>query len=196
MILPIIAYGDPVLRKVGSNITQEYLNLEKLVENMWETMYNASGVGLAAPQIGLPIRLFVIDTTPFSDDEDLSKKEQEALNGFKKVFINAQIEEETGDEWVFNEGCLSIPDIREDVTRKDTITISYEDEHFKEQRETYDGLLARVIQHEYDHIEGILFTDKLSSLKKRLIKSKLSNISKGKINADYRMRFPEMKKGR
>mgnify|MGYP003638846017 FL=1 len=196
MILPIIAYGDPVLRKVGSNITQEYLNLEKLIENMWETMYNASGVGLAAPQIGLPIRLFVIDTSPFSDDEELSKKEQEALNGFKKVFINAEIEEETGDEWTFNEGCLSIPDIREDVNRKANIVISYLDENFQEKRETYDGLLARVIQHEYDHIEGILFTDKLSSLKKRLIKSKLSNISKGKINADYRMRFPEMKKGR
>tara|TARA_R110000868_G_scaffold281257_1_gene541641 strand:- start:5966 stop:6556 length:591 start_codon:yes stop_codon:yes gene_type:complete len=196
MILPIIAYGDPVLRKVGSNITQEYLNLEKLIANMWETMYNASGVGLAAPQIGLPIRLFVIDTSPFSDDEELSKKEQEALNGFKKVFINAEIEEETGDEWTFNEGCLSIPDIREDVNRKANIVISYLDENFQEKRETYDGLLARVIQHEYDHIEGILFTDKLSSLKKRLIKSKLSNISKGKINADYRMRFPEMKKGR
>tara|TARA_R110000796_G_scaffold35017_1_gene90011 strand:+ start:100409 stop:100999 length:591 start_codon:yes stop_codon:yes gene_type:complete len=196
MILPIIAYGDPVLRKVGDDITQEYPNLETLIENMWETMYNANGVGLAAPQIGLPIRLFVIDTTPFSDDEDLSKEEQKALNGFKKVFINAEIEEETGDEWAFNEGCLSIPDIREDVNRKGTITISYLDENFKEHKETYDGLLARVIQHEYDHIEGILFTDKLSSLKKRLIKGKLSNISKGKINAEYRMKFPDIKKGR
>ena len=196
MILPIIAYGDPVLRKIGDDITQDYTALDKLIENMWETMYNASGVGLAAPQIGLPIRLFMIDTTPFSDDEDLSKEEQMVLNGFKKVFINAKIEEETGSEWAFNEGCLSIPDIREDVTRKDTITISYLDVKFKAQKETYDGLLARVIQHEYDHIEGILFTDKLSSLKKRLLKGKLSNISKGKINADYRMRFPELKKGR
>lgn len=196
MTLPIIAYGDPVLRKVGEDITTDYKNLDKLIENMWETMYNASGVGLAAPQIGLPIRLFVIDTTPFSDDEDLSQQEQKALDGFKKVFINAVIEEETGDEWTFNEGCLSIPDVREDVSRKSTITIIYLNEEFKEHKETYDGLLARVIQHEYDHIEGILFTDKLSSLKKRLLKGKLSNISKGKINADYRMRFPEIKKGR
>jgi peptide deformylase len=196
MILPIIAYGDPVLRKVATDITKDYTNLETLIENMWETMYNASGVGLAAPQIGLAIRMFVIDTTPFSDDEDLSPEEQKALNGFKKVFINAKIEEETGDEWSFNEGCLSIPDIREDVSRKETIKISYLDENFNQKSETYNGLLARVIQHEYDHIEGILFTDKLSSLKKRLLKGKLSNISKGKINADYRMRFPEMKKGR
>ena len=196
MILPIIAYGDPVLRKVATDITKDYTNLETLIENMWETMYNASGVGLAAPQIGLAIRMFVIDTTPFSDDEDLSPEEQKALNGFKKVFINAKIEEETGDEWSFNEGCLSIPDIREDVSRKETIKISYLDENFNQKSETYNGLLARVIQHEYDHIEGILFTDKLSSLKKRLLKGKLINISKGKINADYRMRFPEMKKGR
>ena len=196
MILPIIAYGDPVLRKVATDITKDYTNLETLIENMWDTMYNASGVGLAAPQIGLAIRMFVIDTTPFSDDEDLSPEEQKALNGFKKVFINAIIEEETGEEWSFNEGCLSIPDIREDVSRKETIKISYLDENFNQKSETYNGLLARVIQHEYDHIEGILFTDKLSSLKKRLLKGKLSNISKGKINADYRMRFPEMKKGR
>ncbi|QWX82705.1 peptide deformylase [Cellulophaga sp. HaHaR_3_176] len=196
MVLPIIAYGDPVLRKVAKDINQEHPNLDKLIENMWETMYNASGVGLAAPQVGLPIRLFVIDTTPFSDDEDLAKEEQEALNGFKKVFINATIEEESGEEWVFNEGCLSIPDVREDVSRQDTIVISYLDENFKEQKETFDGLRARVVQHEYDHIEGVLFTDKLSSLKKRLIKNKLGNISKGKINSEYRMRFPDMKKGR
>lgn len=196
MILPIIAYGNPVLRKVGDNITQAYPKLDVLIDNMWETMYNASGVGLAAPQIGLAIRLFVIDTTPFSEDEDLAPEEQKALNGFKKVFINAKIEEETGEEWAFNEGCLSIPDVREDVKRNETIKISYLDENFNEKSETYSGLLARVIQHEYDHIEGILFTDKLSSLKKRLIKNRLSNISKGKINVDYRMRFPEEKKGR
>ena len=159
-------------------------------------MYNAHGVGLAAPQVGLPIRVFVVDTTPFSDDEDLTEAEQKALNGFKKVFINAKIEEETGKEWEFNEGCLSIPDIREDVKRKPEITISYVDEHFKPHKETYDGLLARVIQHEYDHIEGVLFTDKLSSLKKRLLKSRLEKISKGKIDVDYRMRFPNVKKGR
>jgi peptide deformylase len=196
MTLPIIAYGDPVLRKVGSDIDKDYPNLDELISNMWETMYNASGVGLAAPQIGLPIRLFLVDTTPFSDDEDLSPEEQKQLNGFKKVFINAKIEDEVGEEWAFNEGCLSIPDIREDVNRKGTIKITYLDENFKKHSETYDGLLARVIQHEYDHIEGILFTDKLSSLKKRLLKGRLANISKGKINVDYRMRFPSLKKGR
>ncbi|MCK0158734.1 peptide deformylase [Cellulophaga sp. F20128] len=196
MILPITAYGDPVLRKKGKDIIKELPKLKELIENMWETMYNASGVGLAAPQIGLPIRLFIVDTTPFADDEDLSEEDRKALDGFKKVFINAKITEETGDEWAFNEGCLSIPDVREDVSRKETITISYVDEDFMEHTAVYDGLLARVIQHEYDHIEGILFTDKLSSLKKRLLKSKLSNISKGKIKVDYRMRFPELKKGR
>ena len=196
MTLPIIAYGDPVLRKVGEDIDKDYPNLKELISNMWDTMYNASGVGLAAPQIGLPIRLFVVDTTPFSDDEDLTKEEQKQLNGFKQVFINAQIEEESGEEWPFNEGCLSIPDIREDVHRKERIKITYLDDKFKEHIEIYDGLLARVIQHEYDHIEGILFTDKLSSLKKRLLKGRLANISKGKINVDYRMRFPNQKKGR
>lgn len=196
MILPIIAYGEPVLRKVGKDITTEYPKLKELIANMWETMYNAHGVGLAAPQIGLPIRLFLVDTTPFSDDEDLSKEDQEALEGFKKVFINAKIEDETGNEWDFNEGCLSIPDIREDVKRKPEITISYLDENFKPHTETYNGLLARVIQHEYDHIEGILFTDKLSSLKKRLLKSRLDKISKGKISVDYKMRFPNIKKAR
>lgn len=196
MILPIVAYGDPVLRKVGEEIDKNYPKLDELLENMWETMYNASGVGLAAPQVGLPIRVFVIDTTPFSTDEDLSNEEKEQLNGFKKVFINAYIEEETGEEWAFNEGCLSIPDVREDVKRQDTLTITFLDENFEEHTETYDGLLARVIQHEYDHIEGILFTDKLSPLKKRMLKSRLSNISKGKINVEYRMRFPNMKKAR
>ncbi|TXN35096.1 peptide deformylase [Flagellimonas hymeniacidonis] len=196
MILPIVAYGEPVLRKVGKNITSDYPKLEELLANMWETMYNAHGVGLAAPQIGLPIRLFLVDTSPFSDDEDLTSEQQKALKDFKKVFINAKIEAETGDEWDFNEGCLSIPDIREDVKRKPEITITYLDENFKEHTETYDGLLARVIQHEYDHIEGVLFTDKLSSLKKRLLKSRLDKISKGKIDVDYRMRFPNIKKGR
>ena len=149
-----------------------------------------------APQIGLAIRIFLVDTSPFSDDKDLSEDEQKALNGFKKVFINAKIEEETGEEWAFNVGCLSIPDIREDVTRKGTIKITYQDENFKTNTETYSGLLARVIQHEYDHIEGILFTDKLTSLKKRLLKSRLEKISKGKIAIDYKMRFPNSKKTR
>ena len=196
MILPIVAYGDPILRKVCAEINTDYPKLKELLDTMWETMYGAKGVGLAAPQVGLRIRLFLVDTTPFADDEDLSEKDQEALNGFKKVFINAKMDEEIGEEWVFNEGCLSIPDVREDVKRKDTITITYLDEDFKSHTETYDGLLARVIQHEYDHIEGILFTDKLSTLKKRMLKSRLVNISKGKINVDYRMRFPDVKKGR
>ncbi|MBT8293470.1 MAG: peptide deformylase [Eudoraea sp.] len=196
MTLSILAYGDPVLRKIGKTINKDYPQLKELIANMWETMYNANGVGLAAPQIGLPIRLFVVDTGPFADDEELTPKEQEALKNFKKVFINAKIEQQSGNNWAFNEGCLSIPDIREDVTRMDTIEITYLDEDFKPHKETYDGLLARVIQHEYDHIEGILFTDKLSSLKKRLLKGKLANISKGKINVDYKMRFPGLKKVR
>jgi peptide deformylase len=196
MILPIVAYGDPVLRKVGADINKDYEGLDSLLDNMWNTMYNANGVGLAAPQIGLAIRLFLVDTSPFADDEELSAEEQEQVSNFKKVFINARIKEETGTNWNFNEGCLSIPDIREDVSRKDTITIQYQDEDFKEHTETYDGLLARVIQHEYDHIEGILFTDKISTLKKRLLKGKLTNISKGKIEVDYKMRFPLLKKAR
>jgi len=196
MILPIIAYGDPVLRKKAKDITSEYPKLDELITNMWETMYNAHGVGLAAPQVGLPIRMFMVDTTPFADDDELTEAEQKQLDGFKKVFINAKIEEESGKEWDFNEGCLSIPDIREDVKRKPEIAITYLDEDFKEHTETFDGLLARVIQHEYDHIEGILFTDKLSSLRKRLLKSRLEKISKGKIDVDYRMRFPNIKKGR
>ncbi len=196
MVLPIVAYGDPVLRKKAKEIPQDYPKLKELIENMWETMYGAYGVGLAAPQVGLPIRLFMIDTSPFAEDEDLSDEEKKELEGLKKVFINPTILEETGDEWAFSEGCLSIPDIREDVFRKPDITIEYYDEDFQKHTQSYSGLAARVIQHEYDHIEGILFTDKLSSLKKRLIKGKLANISKGKINVDYRMRFPELKKGR
>ena len=194
MILPIVAYGSPVLRKIATDIDAEYPNFDELLENMWETMYHANGVGLAAPQIGLSKRLFLVDTSPFADDDELSEQEQKILSTFKKAFINAKMVEETGKEWSFNEGCLSIPDVREDIIRKDTITISYLDADFKPHTETYDGLLARVIQHEYDHIEGILFTDKLSSLKKRLLKGRLSNISKGKISVDYRMLFPDAKK--
>lgn len=194
MILPIVAYGDPVLRRKGEPLGKDYPGLEELITNMWETMYQASGVGLAAPQVGLPVRLFVIDTSPFGDDEELDVREREALGNFKRVFINAQMEEESGDTWLFNEGCLSIPDIREDVSRREEITISYLDENFNAKRERFDGILARVIQHEYDHIEGILFTDKLSSLKKRLLKGRLANIAKGKVTVDYRMRFPLQKK--
>ncbi|WP_435577657.1 peptide deformylase [Gilvibacter sp.] len=196
MILPIVAFGDPVLRKKAVDIKEDHPDLDVLLENMFETMYGAHGIGLAAPQIGRSIRLFLVDATPFEDDEDLSEEEREMLSTFKKVFINAQILEEEGDEWAFNEGCLSIPDIREDVFRQETITIKYLDENFKEHTDTYSGIAARIIQHEYDHIEGILFTDKLSPLKKRLIKGKLNNISKGKVNIDYKMRFPNLKKKR
>ncbi|MFK8268401.1 peptide deformylase [Capnocytophaga cynodegmi] len=194
MVLPIVAYGDAVLRKVGTDITADYPNLKELITNMFETMEASHGVGLAAPQIGLPIRLFVIDASPFGEDEDLSAEEQEFLKSFRKTFINAKIIEETGDKWSFNEGCLSIPGVREDVLRHKRLTISYLDENFVPQELTVDGLAARIIQHEYDHIEGILFTDKLSAFKKRLLKGKLTDISKGKVNVDYRMRFPDAKK--
>lgn len=196
MILPIVAYGDTVLRKKAKAISADYPNLDTLIENMYETMYNALGVGLAAPQIGLPIRIFLVDTSPFAEDEELSNDEREQLKDFKQTFINAKILEEEGDEWAFNEGCLSIPHIREDVFRKPKVKIEFQDENFETHIKEFDGLLARVIQHEYDHIEGILFTDKISTLKKRLIKGKLSNISKGKISIDYKMRFPDMKKKR
>lgn len=189
MVLPIIAYGDPVLRKVATDISPDYPNLNTLISNMYDTMNHAYGVGLAAPQIGLPIRLFVVDTAPFADDDDLTEEERTFLSNFKKTFINAKITEETGDKWLFNEGCLSIPSVREDVSRQKQITIEFVDEQFTPQRLTLTGLAARVVQHEYDHIEGILFTDKLSSFKKQLIKGKLTNISKGKVKVDYRMKF-------
>lgn len=190
MVLPIIAYGDPVLRKVATDISPDYPNLNTLIANMYDTMNYAYGVGLAAPQIGLPIRLFVVDTAPFADDDDdLTEEERIFLSNFKKTFINAKITEETGDKWLFNEGCLSIPGVREDVSRQKQITIEFVDEQFTPQRLTLTGLAARVVQHEYDHIEGILFTDKLSSFKKQLIKGKLTNISKGKVKVDYRMKF-------
>ncbi|MCH4823559.1 peptide deformylase [Gramella lutea] len=196
MILPIVAYGDPVLKKKAKEIDKDYPKLEELIDNMWDTMYNAYGVGLAAPQIGLPIRMFMIDPAPFAEDEELPEDEKEQLKDLRKVFINPQIIEEEGEEWAFSEGCLSIPEVREDVFRKPDITIEYYDENWEKHTEKYSGLAARVIQHEYDHIEGILFTDKLSSLKKRLIKGKLASISKGKINVEYRMRFPLAKKAR
>jgi len=194
MILPIVAYGDPVLRKVGVDIDKDYPNLSELIDNMRETMENAQGVGLAAPQIDKSIRLFLVNTAPFGEDEDLEEEERMFLSNFNKVFINAKILNEEGDEWAFTEGCLSIPDIREDVFRQSKITIEYLDENFEKHTDTIHGLAARVIQHEYDHIEGILFTDKISSLKKRLLKKKLENITKGKVNADYRMKFPALKR--
>ena len=196
MILPIVGYGDPVLRKVGVDISQEYPNLNELITNMYDTMYNAYGVGLAAPQIGLAIRLFIIDTEPFSDSDDLSANEQEQLKGFKQTFINPKMLIEEGEEWSFNEGCLSIPDVREDVYRNEKITIEYFDENFNKKTEVYDGLIARVIQHEYDHIEGKLLTDRLSPLRKAMLKNRLEAISKGMVKVDYKMKFPNLRKGR
>src|SRR5690606_37931906 len=193
MILPIVGYGDPVLRKKGEDITAEYPNLKQLIDDMFDTMYRAHGVGLAAAQIGLAIRLFVIDTTPFSENEELSKQEQAELDGFKKVLINAKILKEEGGLWAFNEGCMSIPGSHEDVVRHDKITIEYYDESFKKQTEEFDGLRARAIQHEYDHIEGILFSDKISSLKQRLNAKKLKNIMEGRTSVDYRMKFAAKK---
>jgi peptide deformylase len=190
MKFPIIAYGDPVLRKKATAIEpEEYPNIKGFIDNMFETMYAAHGVGLAAPQVGVSMRLFVIDASPFGDDD-------EALKGFKKTFINAVVLDETGEEWPFNEGCLSIPDIREDVYRKKVVTLSYYDENWKHYVETFSGMAARIIQHEYDHIEGKLFTDKLSPLRKRLIEKKLNDISKGIVDVEYKMKFPATKKGR
>jgi peptide deformylase len=199
MVLPIVVYGDPVLRKIGVDIDKNYEGLSQLIADMFETMYAANGVGLAAPQIGKAIRLFVVDGTPFAEnDEDeeseLSPKELEILKTFKKVFINAKIVEEEGQEWKFNEGCLSIPKIRDDVNRKPKIKIEYYDENFKKHTEEYDGIPARIIQHEYDHIEGILFTDKISPLRRKLISGKLTDISKGKVNADYKIRVYKAKR--
>ncbi len=194
MKLPVIAYGDSILRKVGENIQPNYPDLAQLIADMKETMYYAYGVGLAAHQVGKAIRLFVVDTAPFAEDDKLKPEEQDFLRQFNKVFINAKILEESGEEWAFNEGCLTIPDIREDVFRCDTIKINYFDENFVEHTEIISGLAARVVQHEYDHIEGVLFTDRLSSLKKRLLRKRLDNISKGKIKVDYKMKFPNLKR--
>mgnify|MGYP003616253438 FL=1 len=190
MILPIVAYGDPVLREKCKEITNDYPDLEQLLKDMFETLYESQGVGLAAPQIGRAIRLFIVDTAPFADDEDLGNEE---VANFKKIFINATMIDETGEEWKFNEGCLSIPRIREDVSRHSNIEIEYYDEKFELKREKYSGIIARVIQHEYDHIEGKLFTDYLSPFKKKLLQKKLTNISKGIVSVDYRMRFPLVK---
>jgi peptide deformylase len=189
MILPIVAYGDPVLKRKALPISENYEGLDQLIASMWETMYHAHGVGLAAPQIGKSIRLFVIDGSPFADDEDATPSDQLVLKSFKKVFINAEMITEEGDDFSFTEGCLSIPDIREDVTRPSVIRLRYLDENFIEHVEEFSGLAARIIQHEYDHIEGILFTDKLSPLKKRLIKGRLDKISRGMVESDYRMKF-------
>lgn len=195
MILPIVGYGDPVLRKQAKEIAADYPGLNDLIANMYDTMYQAHGVGLAAPQIGLDIRLFIVDASPFAESEEVSDAQKVILQNAKKTFINAKIVKEEGNEWAFNEGCLSIPEVREDVFRKEQITVTYQDEHFNTHTEVFNGLLARVIQHEYDHIEGVLFTDRISTLKKTLIKKRLQNIMDGKILVDYRMKFFN-KKGR
>jgi len=190
MVLPIVAYGNPVLRKVGQEIFPDYPNLQKLIEDMWETMYNSKGVGLAAPQVNKDIRLFVMDSIQILENlEEDEKNDYPGDEGYKGVFINARIKEIDGDEWPYNEGCLSIPKIREDILRRETITIHFFDENFMEHTKTFTGITARVILHEYDHIEGKLFIDYLKPLKKNLIKRKLNDISKGKVSVDYRMSF-------
>lgn len=198
MILPIVAYGDPILKKEAEDIDQDYPELKQLIDDMYETMYAAHGVGLAAPQIGKSIRLFIVDGAPFAEDEEDTEPDPRAkgIESFKKVFINPIIEEEEGEEWGFHEGCLSIPKIREEVYRKEKVHISYYDEQFKLHQETYEGYAARIIQHEYDHIDGVLFTDHLSPLKRRLLTKRLQNISKGDISVDYKMKFPNQKKAR
>lgn len=192
MILPIVAYGAPVLRTVCKDITALYPDLAKLIEDMWETMYSSNGVGLAAPQINRDIRLFIIDSQQiFTNQEDEDKGKFPDEPGLKQVFINAQIRELNGKEWVYNEGCLSIPKIREDIPRNEEVTLEYVDEHFAPQIRTFNGITARIILHEYDHIEGKLFIDYLKPLKRKLLKGKLDDISKGKIKVDYRMAFPK-----
>ena len=186
MVLKIVGYGHPALRKHNEELPKDFPDLEELVENMFETMYNAHGVGLAGPQVAVNYRIFVVDGEPM---QDIAEEEGESLMGFKRVFINPTILEEEGDEWAFEEGCLSIPDIREDVSRQDTIRIRYYDLNFQEQEETLSGLKARIVQHEYDHIEGVLFTDHLSPLRRRMIKKRLNRIASGDVDLRYPMRF-------
>ena len=188
MILPIIGYGNPILKITSKDINNSYPNLKKLINDMYETMYNANGVGLAAPQIGKSIRLFIIDTAPFLNIDE-NEIEGIKVESIKQIFINPVIIKESGDRWSFEEGCLSIPHVREDVKRKSDINIEFYDENFTLNKKSFSGIVARVIQHEYDHIQGILFTDKLTSFKKRLLKNKLNNIEKGNIDIDYLMDF-------
>ena len=187
MVLPVTAYGHPVLRKISKEIDKDYPNLKELIDNMFETMYFSKGVGLAAPQVNLSICLFIVDASPFAEEMPETKD-------FKKVIINPKIVEEKGEEWIFNEGCLSVPDIREDISRKPNIHIQYYDENFEYHDKIYDGILARIIQHEYDHLKGILFIDRVSNLRKMLLKRRLSDISKGNIDVSYKMIFPIKKK--
>lgn len=192
MILPIVAYGAQILRAEAKDITPDYPHLKELLESMWETMYYSQGVGLAAPQVNKPIRIFMVDTEQvFERMDDEEKAEYDDDPGIKRVFINAHVESLDGDEWSYNEGCLSIPKIREDIFRPEEITLSYVDEHFESHTETFSGLTARVIQHEYDHIDGKLFIDYLKPLRRKLLKAKLDDISKGKVSVDYKMTFPK-----
>ena len=186
-MLPIVAYGHPTLRKISVDIDKDYPEMDKLIEQMFDTMYTSVGIGLAAPQVNKNIRLFIIDASPYEKDIPETKD-------FKKVFLNAKILEEAGELWTTDEGCLSIPNIREDVSRKSMLRIQYYDENWEFHDETFGGIIARIIQHEYDHLEGILFTDKVSSLRKTLLKRKLNEISNGKVKVDYRMIFPGAKK--
>lgn len=188
MILKIVGYNHPSLRRENKEITPEYPGLKELIANMYETMYEAQGIGIAAPQVDVPIRLFVVDGSPTD-----GAYEGEVMKGFKKVFINPRMIEEVGDTWTFEEGCLSIPDIRENVSRHNTITIQYLDENFEEHTETFDGMRARIVQHEYDHLEGKLFTDYISPLRKRILKKRLNRISHGEVDVPYPMRFSTKK---
>ena len=188
MIYSILSYGNPLLKKSTKDIDEKYNDLDTIIDNMWKTMYNAKGVGLAAPQIGLSISLFVVDGTPFVEDENINEFDKTQLKNLKKVIINP-ILNEFGENWIFNEGCLSIPNIREDISRKNSVNIKYYDQKFNFHEEVYSGLAARIIQHEYDHLKGILFIDKLSQLKRQMIKGRLNKISKGKIETDYLMKF-------
>jgi len=190
MILPIVAFGNPVLRKIATDITPEYPDLKKLIADMWETMYSSNGVGLAAPQINQQIRLFIIDSKQiFENQEDEDKGKYNDEPGFRKVFINARIIELSGKEWIYNEGCLSIPKIREDVCRPETVVIEYYNQAFEKKVESFTGLTSRIIQHEYDHIEGKLFIDYIKPLRKKMLQGKLNDINRGKIKVDYKMSF-------
>lgn len=185
--MPIVAYGHPTLRKKAEVIDKDYPDLQQFIADMFETMYASNGVGLAAPQVNRSIRLFVIDATPYAEDFP-------GETNLKRVFINPRVVEERGEEWSFNEGCLSIPDIREDVLRKTELRIQYYDEHFNYHDEVISGVLARVMQHEYDHLEGVLFVDRINPLRKIMLKRKLTDITKGLVKTDYRMIFPLAKK--
>lgn len=195
MILPIIAYGDPQLKKPSEEVSSDFTQLKELIADMFETMYNAKGVGLAAPQIGQNIRLFIVDGAPFADEEgEEPDPKAEGIAEFKKVFVNPVIEEESGDYWTFQEGCLSIPNLRENVSRQESLVISYQDENGVPKKESYSGYAARIIQHEYDHLEGVLFTDRLNPLKKKLIQKKLKDIAAGGMNTSYKLKYYTLKR--